>query len=195
MTAETSETPTRRSDVTRAAILDAARRRFARDGFHKATIRAIAADAGIDPSMVMRYYGNKEGLFTAALDIDLGLPDLGLVDPGSFGEVLVRRFLAIWETPPSNEVLMTLLRTVVTDESMVERVLQLFATQAMPMVLRAGDPADAPHRAGLVVSQILGLALCRYVLRIPSVVALTHDELVADIAPTLQRYLTMRPGR
>ncbi len=195
MSAETSETPTRRSDVTRAAILDAARRRFAQDGFHKATIRAIAADADIDPSMVMRYYGNKEGLFDAALDIDLGLPDLSLVDPDSFGEVLARRFLEIWETPPSNEVLMTLLRTVVTDESMVERVQQLFATQAMPMVLRVGDPADAPHRAGLVVSQILGLALCRYVLRIPSVVALTHDELVADVAPTLQRYLTMRAGR
>ncbi|MEU6586510.1 helix-turn-helix domain-containing protein [Nocardia sp. NPDC046763] len=72
MTSQTTlpaETTQRRSDATRTAILEAARRRFAEDGFHKATIRAIAADAGIDPSMVMRYSGSKDGLFDAALDI------------------------------------------------------------------------------------------------------------------------------
>ncbi|MFD6811748.1 helix-turn-helix domain-containing protein, partial [Streptomyces anthocyanicus] len=67
-------TTARRSDTTRAAILEAARERFAADGYERATIRAIARDAGIDPSLVMRYFGNKEGLFAAASEIDLALP-------------------------------------------------------------------------------------------------------------------------
>jgi len=190
----TAETTSRRSDATRAAILDAARRRFAQDGFRKATIRAIAADAGIDPSMVMRYYGNKEGLFYAALDIDLELPDLGAVEENSLGEVVVRRFLELWEEPPGNEILLTILRSSMTDDTMVEHIRRrVFAEQLMPMVLRVGDPADAPRRAGLMASQVLGLALCRYVLRLPPVVALTHEQIARDIGPTLQRYLASRP--
>ena len=190
----TAETPVRRSDATRAAILAAARRRFAQDGFRKATIRAIAADADIDPSMVMRYYGNKEGLFDAALEIDLELPDLGVAQPDSLGETIMRRFLELWETPPGDEILLTLLRSAMTDDAVGQRAQRIFAGQIMPMVLRVGDPADAPRRAGLIASQVLGLALCRYILRLEPVVAMTHDELIADIAPVLQRYLTIRPG-
>ncbi|MFF0607106.1 TetR family transcriptional regulator [Nocardia tengchongensis] len=187
----TVETGPRRSDATRAAILEAARRRFAEDGYRKATIRAIAADAGIDPSMVMRYYGNKDGLFDAALDVDLALPDLGAADPDSVGGLLAARFLELWEQPPTSEILLTLMRSALTDEAVAERTRRIFAQQLMPAVLRFGDPADAPHRAGLIASQILGLALCRYVLRLPPVVALTQEEIVAEVGPTVQRYLTL----
>jgi AcrR family transcriptional regulator len=190
----TAETPVRRSDATRAAILAAARHRFAQDGFRKATIRAIAADAEIDPSMVMRYYGNKEGLFDAALEIDLELPDLGVVQPDSLGEAIMRRFLELWETPPGDEILLTLLRSAMTDDSVGQRAQRIFSGQITPMVLRVGDPADAPRRAGLIASQVLGLALCRYVLRLEPVVAMTHAELIADLAPVLQRYLTLPSG-
>lgn len=184
-----SDPAPRRSDATRTAILDAARRRFAAEGFRKATIRAIAADAAIDPSMVMRYYGNKEGLFTAAIDIDLGLPNLETAEPDSVGELLVTRFLELWEEPPTDELLLILLRSAVTDEAVTERVRDVFAQQVAPAVLRFGRPADAPRRAGLIVTQLLGLALCRYVLRIPPVVALTPQQILADVAPTIQRYL------
>ncbi|WP_280256732.1 TetR/AcrR family transcriptional regulator [Nocardia wallacei] len=189
----TVDAPQRRSDATRAAILEAARHRFAEDGFRKATIRAIAADAGIDPSMVMRYYGNKEGLFEAALDVDLSLPDLTEADPDALGELLAERFIELWDVSPGNEILLTLLRSSVTDEAVVKRVQQIFARQLTPVVLRFGDPADAPRRAGLIASQVLGLALCRYVLRLPPVVALTPARIVADIGPTLQHYLTSAP--
>ncbi|MFE3190095.1 TetR family transcriptional regulator [Nocardia sp. NPDC059240] len=185
------ETTPRRSDATRAAILEAARRRFAEDGYRKATIRAIAADAGIDPSMVMRYYGNKDGLFDAALDVDLELPDLGAAASDSLGALLAGRFLELWEQPPTSDILLTLLRSAVTDEEVHERMQRIFTGQLMPAVLRFGDPADAPHRAGLIATQILGLALCRYVLRLPPVVALTPEQVVADIGPTIQRYLTL----
>jgi AcrR family transcriptional regulator len=188
----TDDPPARRSDATRAAIVDAARRRFAADGFRKATIRAIAADAGIDPAMVMRYYGSKDNLFAAAVDIELGLPDLSATDSDALGEALTRQFLTLWEQPPTSETLLTLLRSAVTDETTVAKFQQVFAEQVTPAVLRSGDHADAPRRAGLVVCQLLGLALCRYVLRLPPVVALTRDEIVADVAPTIQRYLTDR---
>src|SRR5581483_12081414 len=100
----------RRSDATRAAILTAARERFAADGYERATIRAIAADAGIDPAMVMRYYGNKEKLFAAAAEFDLDLPDLAAVRPQRLGATLVGHFLHRWER---DDALVALLRAAV----------------------------------------------------------------------------------
>lgn len=190
MTVDADQLPARRSDATRAAILDAARARFAAEGYRKATVRAIAADAAIDPSMVMRYFGNKEGLFAAAVEISLDLPDLTGVDPDGMGELLIRRFLGVWEESPGNEVMLTLLRTAITDDSVADRARAVFADQVTPAVLRVGDPTDAPRRSGLIATQLLGLALCRYILRLPPVLALTPEEIVTDLAPTLQRYLT-----
>ncbi|WP_062988508.1 TetR/AcrR family transcriptional regulator [Nocardia anaemiae] len=193
MNIEPGQPAARRSDATRAAILAAARARFAAEGFRKATIRAIAADAAIDPSMVMRYFGSKDGLFAAAVDVRLDLPDLATAEPDAIGELLVRRFLAIWEDQPDNKVLVILLRSSITDEAVSERFRQIFAEQVLPAVLRFGDPADAQRRGGLIVTQLLGLALCRYVLQLPPVVGLTRQQIIADIAPTLQRYLTSTP--
>ncbi|MET7768033.1 TetR family transcriptional regulator [Nocardia sp. NPDC005366] len=189
MTVDADHPPARRSDATRAAILDAARARFAAEGYRKATVRAIAADAAIDPSMVMRYFGSKDGLFAAAVEITLDLPDLSGVDPHVMGELLIRRFLAVWEESPGNEVMLTLLRTAITDDAVADRARAVFAEQVTPAVLRCGDPADAPRRSGLIATQLLGLALCRYILRLPPVLALTPEAIVADIGPTIQRYL------
>jgi AcrR family transcriptional regulator len=178
----------RRSDTTRAAILAAARERFATDGFERATIRAIAADARIDPSMVMRYYGNKEALFAAAADFDLRLPDLGDTPRDEVGAALVRHFLHRWE---GDETLLALLRTAVTKEAAAERMRSVFAGQIGPVAARlAPDPAEAATRAGLVATQMLGFALCRFVLRLPPVVALPAEEAIAWFSPTVQRYLT-----
>lgn len=185
---------TPRSEQTRTAILTAARKLLAERGYEGTTIRAVAAEAGIDPSMVMRYYGSKDGLFAAAVDVELDLPDLAAADPGTVGELLTRQFLALWEHPPTDEILLTLLRSAVADDAVVEKVQQVFAGQVTPAVLRFGAPADAPRRAGLVVSQLLGLALTRYVLRLPPVVALTPAEVVAEVAPTIQRYLAGTPA-
>ncbi|WP_034091374.1 TetR/AcrR family transcriptional regulator [Streptacidiphilus albus] len=189
-----TDTTGRRSDATRAAILEAARRRFAAEGFAKATIRAIAADAEIDPSMVMRYYGSKDGLFAAAVDIDLRLPDLGAADPETLGEVLLQHFLDLWEHPANGGTLLTLLRSAVTDEATAVRFRRVFGEQVAPAVLRFAEPADAERRAGLVASQLLGLALCRHVLRLPPVVAMSQAQLVADVGPVIQRYLSSPPA-
>ncbi|MFD5860496.1 TetR/AcrR family transcriptional regulator [Streptomyces chartreusis] len=180
--------PPRRSDATRTAILDAARERFAADGYERATIRAIAKHANIDPSMVMRYYGNKEGLFAAAMAIDLKLPEPGSLSREDVGRALVTHFLDTWE---ENEVLTALLRVGATNQAGAERMQGIFADQLLPLARRVcPDPEQAPARAALASSQLLGLALTRYVLRFPPAVALAPEELVAWLAPTVQRYLT-----
>ncbi|MFI7007094.1 TetR family transcriptional regulator [Streptomyces sp. NPDC050145] len=182
------EPAARRSDATRAAILTAARERFAADGYEKATIRAIARDARIDPSMVMRYFGNKEGLFAAAVTIELSLPDPGSIPRDELGRTLVRHFLSLWE---ENEVLTALLRAGVTDAAAAERMQGVLREQLVPVVLgTCPDPAQAPARAALCASQVLGMALTRYVLRFPGSVALEPEQIVDWLGPTVQRYLT-----
>lgn len=178
----------RRSDATKAAILKAARDRFAADGYDRATIRAIARDAAIDPAMVMRYYGSKEGLFAAASEFELRLPDLTRVPRARAGETLVRHFLARWET---DEVFNALLRVGLTNATGAERIHRLFGEKLLPAVAPlCPDPRQAQERAALVAAQIVGMALTRYVLRIPAAAALPEEAVVAWLAPTVQRYMT-----
>src|SRR6266513_2499701 len=142
----------RRSDRTKAAILAAAREHFAASGYERATIRAIAAAAGIDPALVVRY------------------------------------FLDRWE---GDESLQALLRAAVSHKVAVARLRAIFATQVMPAVAPLGrDRATAATRVGLVATQMLGMALCRYVLRLPPVVALDRAAVIEWVGPTIQRYLT-----
>ncbi|MEV8635259.1 TetR family transcriptional regulator [Streptosporangium sp. NPDC051023] len=178
----------RSSEDTKAVILAAARERFAADGFQGATIRAIASDAGIDPAMVMRYFGNKEKLFAAAADVDLRFPDLAAIPREEVGRALIGHFLDRWE---QDEGMMILLRTGVTNEAVAERMRGIFAGQLAPLVSKLDDDRErAPLRAGLAATQVLGMALCRYVLRLPPVAAMSREEIVDWLGPTLQRYLT-----
>ncbi|MFD5462834.1 TetR family transcriptional regulator [Kitasatospora sp. NPDC127059] len=178
----------RRSDATRATILAAARERFAADGYEKATIRAIARDAKIDPSMVMRYYGNKAGLFAAAVSIDPELPGLPVEPREAIGRTLVRHFLTLWE---ENGELTALMRVGATDPAAAERMQSVLRDQLIPLARRVGPaPEQAPARAALCASTVLGLALTRYVLRFPASVALDREEIVDWLGPTIQRYLT-----
>ncbi|MEU5096406.1 TetR family transcriptional regulator [Streptomyces sp. NPDC020996] len=169
-------------------MLAAARERFAADGYERATIRAIARDARIDPSMVMRYYGTKEGLFAAAVSIDLKLPDLGFLPREEVGRALVTHFLELWE---ANEELTALLRVGAAGQAGAERMQGIFREQLLPVARQVcPDPEQVPARAALGATQLLGLALTRYVLRLPPAVELTREEIVAWLAPTVQRYLT-----
>jgi AcrR family transcriptional regulator len=177
----------RPASETKAVILAAARERFAADGYEKATIRAIAADAGIDPAMVMRYFGSKEALFGAAAEFDLELPDLTDVPVRRLGATLAEHFIERWER---DEALLILLRVGVTNEAVAERMRMIFAAQLGPVVAKAtGDAPDTAVRAGLAASQVLGMALCRYVLAFPPLADLTRQEVVDWLGPTLQRYL------
>lgn len=178
-----------RSEGTRRTILDAARSAFAARGYEQTTIRAVAAQAGIDASMVMRYFGSKAGLFAASATIDLDPPDLETAPARQRGEVLVRHFVSRWERGPSEDMLVFLLRTAVTNESVAEQLQATFDRMIVaPLV--ALDYPDAERRAALIGSQLMGLGLCRYILRLEPLASLSNDEVVGGIAPTVQRYLT-----
>src|SRR3954467_8565352 len=113
----------RSSAETKSVILAAARERFAESGFERATIRAIAADANIDPSMVMRYFGTKDQLFAAAATLDLRFPDLSDVAPERIGHALVSHFLTRWE---GDDALAVLLRSATTNADAGQRMTDVF---------------------------------------------------------------------
>ncbi|ESW99958.1 TetR family transcriptional regulator [Mesorhizobium sp. LSJC268A00] len=178
-----------KSDRTRAQILEAARRLFSEHGYDGTSIRDVAAQASIDPAMVIRYFHSKDELFARAAVVDLQLPDQR-IDPTAIGETLIRRFLVNWEGQANGPGMIILLRSAASNEHAAEKVRDVFANQVRPMVASIGDPADAGRRAGLVASQLLGLATCRYLLRLEPVVALSHEEIIRNVGPVLQRYAT-----
>jgi AcrR family transcriptional regulator len=181
--------PTRaeQGEATRANIVAAARRRFAADGYERATIRAIAVDAGIDPSLVMRYFGNKEGLFVAAAEIDLRMPDLGTVPRRKLGAAVVEHFLQRWESDP---ILQALLRTAATNEPAAERMRAVWAGQPAPALAATGlDPRTAATRAALISSQLLGFAYSRWILKLPPLAAMRRADAVQWLGPVIQQYL------
>ncbi|GAA0679406.1 TetR family transcriptional regulator [Kitasatospora atroaurantiaca] len=186
----TESASAKRSDLTRAAILRAARDRFATQGYERTTIRAVAGDAGIDPSMVMRYFGSKEQLFDAALAIDLRMPDLTAVRSEDLPGALVRHFLDRWESAPADDALLVLLRSAVTNERAAQRMHEIFAAQVAPALAAALGHGTAARCAGLVAAQLLGLALTRYLLRLPAVTALTPDEIATTLVPAIRATLS-----
>ncbi|WP_280834979.1 TetR/AcrR family transcriptional regulator [Mycolicibacterium frederiksbergense] len=177
----------RSADRTREAILAAAREQFAAAGYQGTTIRAVAAAAGIDPALVIRYFGTKDKLFATASEFDLRFPDFSAMDRSRMGWLLVEHFLNRWE---GDEALTVLLRSATTNAEAAQRMRDIFGAQLVPVVATVAPAAEAERRAGLIGSQMMGLALCRFVLAVPPVAAMTREEIVSSIGPTIQRYLS-----
>ncbi len=179
-----------RSASTRRAILHAARVNFATRGYERATIRAIAADAGIDASMVMRYFKSKAGLFTAAVTMNLDPPELSNVPVRRRGEYIARLFLERWERSLVDDTLVLLLRTAVTDEDVANQLRTTFIGLMSGALSSAGyDHPD--ERSALLATQLFGAALCRYIVRFEYLSFGSIDNVVKSIGPTIQRYLSL----
>jgi AcrR family transcriptional regulator len=179
---------TAKSERTRAAIEAAARRLFAQQGYERTTVREIAAAAEIDPALVIRYFGSKDQLFSLVAEPDLRLPDLLQVPVNSIGETLVGHFLDLWEGGSGMTVL---LRSAASNESAAERLKQIFASQVFPVIAAVGRRETTPQRAGLVATQLLGLAMTRYILKLSPVVAMERKFVIREIGKTVQRYITL----
>jgi AcrR family transcriptional regulator len=179
----------RKSERTRRAILDAARTHFGARGFDGANLRAISADAAIDPAMVLRYFGSKEGLFAAAVTVDLRLPSLQEVPAERRGRTLAAHFIRLWEGEPGDDALVLLLRSAVTNAKVADQLRDIFTGQVVATLRPVTLEAELVRRAALVSSQLLGIALTRYILALPGSAETSAEQLVVDIAPTLQRYL------
>jgi AcrR family transcriptional regulator len=178
-----------RSEGTRRAILDAARATFAGRGYEQTTIRAVAAQAGVDASMVMRYFGSKAGLFTAAVTMDLDIPDLRSVPASGRGDLLVRLFVSRWEHPVHGDEMIAMLRAGVTSEIVAEQFQSVLSQLVTEPIAALGDERAA-ERGTLIAAQLLGLGLCRYILRFEPLASMSADDVVAAVAPSVQRYLT-----
>jgi AcrR family transcriptional regulator len=177
-----------RSEPTRRTILEAARQAFATRGYEQTTIRAVAAQAGIDPSMVMRYFGSKAGLFAAASTTHLQVPDLRPVPHAERGEFMVRHFVERWEDSPGDDTLVFLMRTAVTNDGVAAQLQGQFESLIVGPVAQLG--VDQPERRGsLIGTQLLGLTLCRYVLRLEPIASAAAAAVINDIAPTVQFHL------
>lgn len=184
---------------TREQILEAARNRFAEHGYAGTTIRAVAADAGVDPALVHHFYGSKDDLFaaTVALPVD---PDVVLTvlagDPSRVGERFVRFYLGLWEDPTTGSTLRAVFRSAVSHDRAATLLREFVAVRLLHRVageLRREDGSpvdDAERRVALAASQLVGVALVRYVVGVPQLRDADLDRVVADVAPTVQRYLT-----
>lgn len=179
---------------TREAILSAARQAFADRGYDGASIRQIATGAGVDPALVHHYFGAKDQLFLAAMEapIDPGelLPKVFEGGLDGVGERLVRAFLGVWDSPAGAPAA-ALVRSAMQHEWSGRMLREFLVTQILRRASRALnlDPAEAPKRAALVATQMIGLAMIRYILKLEPLASMDQDEVVRSIAPNVQRYL------
>ena len=179
---------------TREAILAAARDLFAANGFDRTTIRAVATRAEVDPALVHHYFGTKDQLLAASLELPMDpvalLGDLG-GDPERAGEELVRRVLGLWESDPeTRRRLVALLRTGISHDHAAALLRDLFGRTILA-VLQGFVVADRPDlRAALAGTQLGGLILGRYLVGVPAVADASVEDLVAVVGPGVQRYLT-----
>lgn len=178
---------------TRAEVLAAARDSFAAKGFAGTTIRAVAAAAGVDPALVHHYFGSKDDLFLAALALPVDprevLAPVVAQGPDGAGERLLQAFLSVWEDPEMQAPLLAVARSAIGPDG-GRLVSQGFIPVVVGPVLGSLVRDRADVRVPLVASQVLGLILTRYVLRVPAMVAIPADDLVAQMGPVLQHYLT-----
>lgn len=178
---------------TRGAVLDAARAEFAAHGYEKTSMRGIARAAGVDAALLHHYFGTKQQLFVAALDFPITPELIAQViltgDRADAGPRIVRFAMTLWEEPPIRERLVAMLRTAATNEQ-VAALFRGFMERELVPRLSAALGAEYPElRVELVMSQIVGLAMARYVFRIEPLASAGIDTVATFVGPTLQRYL------
>jgi AcrR family transcriptional regulator len=184
---------------TREAILTAARDAFAERGFDGASIRSIATGAGVDPALVHHYFGTKEQLFMDVVGSPIDprelLPKVVAGGKEEVGERLVRTMLSVWDSP-AGAAGVALMRSALSHEWTARLMREFLTTQVLRRVVRMLDldPKEAPLRASLVASQVAGLAMVRYVLKIEPLASAPPDVVVKAVAPNIQRYVTGELG-
>lgn len=193
-------TPSRRSgrrpgdSGTREAILAAAKESFAVSGYDATTIRGVGRTAGVDPALVHHFFGTKQELFAAAMDLPVDpsqiVPALLADGLDGLGERLIRMFLLVWDTAPGQGPMLALLRSAAANDQ-AAAMLREFLTHSILGPLTRAAGRDRPEmRASLIGSQMMGLAVARYIVRLEPLSATDADTIAPIIGPTIQRYLT-----
>lgn len=178
---------------TRGAILEAARTEFSEKGYDRASVRGIARAAAVDPALVHHYFGSKEQVFTAAMRLPFDpselLPRALAGDPAGLGERFARLFLSVWADPESREPMLAMVRSATTGEQGAAMLREFVASAMLARVAEGLGGADVARRTQAAAAQMIGVVLLRYVVRMDPIASATDDEVVALVAPALQRYL------
>jgi AcrR family transcriptional regulator len=176
----------------RTAILDSAREQFAAKGYAAASVRAIARGAGVDPALVHHYFGTKEQVFVAAMELPFQpgemLPAALAGDPDGLGERLVRLFLGAWDQPEFRAPMLGMLRSAMTGEQGATMLREFVGSALIGRVAEAVGTVD-PLRVQAAAAQMVGVVILRHVIRLEPLASASVDEVVALIAPAVQRHL------
>lgn len=181
---------------TRETILAAARARFAARGYDRTRMRDVAEDAGVDAALVHYFFGSKDGLFVAAMELPFRPAEVigPLLDDGiaGLGERIVRRLLGVWDEPDNRAALLAIVHGASAHPG-AAAALREFITREIVGRIAAAVEADRPAlRANLVASQVMGLIAARYIAQVEPLASLAVEDVVPLVAPTLQRYLDGR---
>lgn len=207
MTDHAASTPKRRrgrrpgTESTRSTVLEAARRRFAADGFTATTIRSVAADANVDASQVMQFFRSKDELFAAVMSVPasvLALFDTAFDGPDEhLGERVVRAYLQAWEgEPEDSEPLMAMLRGAIVNDQASSQLADFIQSRLVDGAgVQPTAGSEAALRAGLASAMLVGIVTSRRVIGVPLLVESDAEEIVRIAAPAIQEVLAPHTGR
>jgi AcrR family transcriptional regulator len=179
--------------MTREAILEAARTLFAQRGYDRTTVRGIARAADVDPSLVLHFFGSKQALFVATVELpfdpETEVPGI-LAEPEQAGLRLARFVLGVLEDPDGRARITGIVRAAASEPAAAAALRELITRTVVGAIVRNLGSSDAELRATLVGSQIVGLVMARYVVGVEPLASLPADDVARAVAPNLQRYLT-----
>ena len=183
------------SGDTRERILAAAREEFSARGYDRTSVRSIGKAAGVDPALVHHYFGTKEQVFAAAIEMSFApaqdMPSaLAGGGPEGMGERVARFMLRIWENPVTREPLLAVVRSAVTNDTAAAVFRSLVSRTVLARVAGELDVPDPEYRVQLAAAQLVGIIMLRHVVKVEPIASADPERLVAMVAPTLQRYLT-----
>ena len=185
--------------TTRDAILLAARESFSARGYDRTRLRDVAAEAGVDVALVHYHFKSKDGLFAAALEMPVSLPDLmsGVLDEGElddFAARFLRRILEVWDDERFMTALVAMVRSAMSHEPAAAALRGFVRTELLDRIARRLDEPDAEERSALFGSQLLGLLMYRHVLKVEPIASMDPEAIVERMAPGMQQYLTGHTG-
>jgi AcrR family transcriptional regulator len=200
----TGEGPVRRrgrrpaGEDTRAAIVAAARAEFAARGYEGATLRGIARAAGVDPRLVHHYFDGKDDVFAATMELPVRPGEIvarvTAAGADGLGERLLRLFFSVWDTPRGQQSIVALLSSVLTSESAARMIREFLTREVLGRIVAVVGADDPELRASLAASQMVGLIMARYVVKVEPLASADPEVIIPFVAPTLQRYLSGDPA-
>lgn len=178
---------------TREAIATAARQQFAELGYDRTSVRSIAREAGVDPALVTHFHGSKRELFMAVTELPFDpaevLPPLLTGDPATVGERLAAFMMSVLESPDGRGRILAIVRAATSEPEAARAIRELLTERVLQPIAESIGAGDAAYRAGLVMSQVVGLTMARYVVGIEPLASRSAESVATTIAPTFQRYL------